>query len=127
MPSTRPAYRPRSMPGQIPSSMATRQPTQLKQMHDKGIFFDFTPTSYGDFFTKIFDGTIAMSLKMRPERRASDDRTRQRYNDLAQQLLKGAEFRDKSDEPYDRQYESLVKRGMKMRLEFPAGAHMGWI
>src|SRR6266446_6148874 len=42
---------------------------QLKQMHDKGIFFDFTPTSYGDFFTKIFDGTIAMSLKLRPESR----------------------------------------------------------
>src|SRR5262245_13635249 len=26
---------------------------QLKQMRDKGIFFDFTPTSYGDFFTKF--------------------------------------------------------------------------
>src|SRR5215469_1918104 len=32
---------------------------QLKQMRDKGMFFDFTPTSYGDFFTKIFEGTIA--------------------------------------------------------------------
>ena len=62
---------------------------QLKQMHDKGIFFDFTPTSYGDFFTKIFEGTIAMSLKLRPERRGSDERTKQWYNDLAQQLLKG--------------------------------------
>src|SRR3984893_14908862 len=61
---------------------------QLKQMHDRGIFFDFTPTSYGNFFAKIFEGTIAMSLKMRPERRVSDERTRQRYIDLAQQLLK---------------------------------------
>src|SRR5437588_2873068 len=26
---------------------------QLKQMHDKGIFFDFTPTSYGDFLQKF--------------------------------------------------------------------------
>jgi imidazolonepropionase-like amidohydrolase len=26
---------------------------QLKQMHDKGIFFDFTPTSYGGLFLKI--------------------------------------------------------------------------
>src|SRR5882762_1846876 len=41
---------------------------QLKQMRDKGMFFDFTPTSYGDFFTRIFEGTIAMSLKLRPER-----------------------------------------------------------
>jgi len=60
---------------------------QLKKMRDKGIFFDFTPTSYGDFFTRIFEGTIAMSLKLRPERLGSDERTRQRYNDLAQQLL----------------------------------------
>src|SRR5436305_10187848 len=51
---------------------------QLKQMKDKRIFFDLTPTSYGDFFTKIFDGTIAISLKLRPERRGSDERIRQR-------------------------------------------------
>src|SRR5437016_501957 len=83
---------------------------QLKQMHDKGIFFVFTPTSYGDFFTKIFDGTIAMSLKLRPERRGSDERTRQRYNDLAQQLLKGADFPDV--------YDSLVQRVMKSGVMF---------
>jgi imidazolonepropionase-like amidohydrolase len=99
---------------------------QLKQMHDKGIFFDFTPTSYGDFFTKIFDGTIAMSLKLRPERRGSDDRTRQRYNDLAQQLLKGAEFPDASDESRDRVYDSLVQRVMKSGVKFAAGSDMGW-
>ena len=99
---------------------------QLKQMHDKGIFFDFTPTSYGDFFTKIFDGTIAMSLKMRPERRGSDERTRQRYNDLAQQLLKGAEFPDASDESRDRVYDSLVQRVMKSGVKFAAGSDMGW-
>jgi len=99
---------------------------QLKQMHDKGIFFDFTPTSYGDFFTKIFDGTIAMSLKMRPERRGSDERTRQRYNDLAQQLLKGAEFPDAPDESKDRVYDSLVQRVMKSGVKFAAGSDMGW-
>jgi len=99
---------------------------QLKQMHDKGIFFDFTPTSYGDFFTKIFDGTIAMSLKLRPERRGSDERTRQRYNDLAQQLLKGAEFPDASDESRDRVYDSLVQRVMKSGVKFAAGSDMGW-
>src|SRR5947207_971983 len=91
---------------------------QLKQIRDKSIFFDFTPTSYGDFFTKSFDGTIAMSLTLRPERRGSDERTRQRYNDLAQQLLKGAEFPDASDESRDRVYESLVQRGMKSGVKF---------
>src|SRR5437762_5513124 len=86
---------------------------QLKQMRDKGMFFDFTPTAYGDFFTKIFDGTIAMSFNLRTERRGSDERTRQRYKDLAQQLLKGATFPDASDEHYDRQYDSLVQRVLK--------------
>src|SRR5438477_5830200 len=100
--------------------------TQLKQMHDKGIFFDFTPTSYGDFFTKIFEGTIAMSLKLRPERRDSDERTRQRYNDLAQQLLNGTKFPDPTDERYDRVYDSLVQRVMKSGVKYAAGSDMGW-
>jgi imidazolonepropionase-like amidohydrolase len=99
---------------------------QLKQMRDKGMFFDFTPTSYGDFFTKIFDGTIAMSLKLRPERRGSDERTKHWYNDLAQQFLKGAPFPDASDEPYDRQYDSLVQRVLKSGVKFAAGSDMGW-
>ena len=99
---------------------------QLKQMRDKGMFFDFTPTSYGDFFTKIFEGTIAMSLKLRPERLGSDERTRQRYNDLAQQLLKGATLPDASDEREDRVYDSLVQRVMKSGVKYAAGSDMGW-
>lgn len=99
---------------------------QLRQIRDKGIFFDFTPTAYGDFFTRIFDGTIAMSFKLRPERRGSDERTRQRYNDLAQQLLKGAGFPDASDEREDRKYDSLVQRVMKSGVKFAAGSDMGW-
>jgi len=99
---------------------------QLKQMRDKGMFFDFTPTSYGDFFTKIFDGTIAMSFNLRPERRGSDDRTKQRYSDLAQQLLKGAEFPDASDEREDRKYDSLVARVRNSGVKFAAGSDMGW-
>ena len=99
---------------------------QLKQMRDKGMFFDFTPTSYGDFFTKIFEGTIAMSLKLRPERLGSDERTRQRYNDLAQQLVKGAKFPDESDERENRRYDSLVLRVMKSGVKFAAGSDMGW-
>ena len=99
---------------------------QLKQMRDKGMFFDFTPTGYGDFFPRIFDGTIAMSLKLRPERLGSDERTRQRYNDLAQQLLKGANFPDESDARYDRQYDSLVQRVLKSGVKFAAGTDMCW-
>src|SRR5947209_15659690 len=60
---------------------------QLKQMRDKGMFFDLTPTSYGDFFTRVFQRTIAESLTIRAERLNADERNRQRYNDLAQQVL----------------------------------------
>jgi imidazolonepropionase-like amidohydrolase len=62
----------------------------------------------------------------RPERRGSDERTRQRYNDLAQQILKGATFPVESDEPYDRKYDALVQRVMKSGVKFAAGSDMGW-
>jgi imidazolonepropionase-like amidohydrolase len=99
---------------------------QLKQMRDKGMFFDFTPTSYGDFFTKIFEGTIAMSLTRRPERLESGERTRQRYNDLAQALTSGAEFQDESAQRDDQQYNSLVQHVLKSGVKFAAGSDMGW-
>jgi len=99
---------------------------QLKQMRDKGIFFDFTPTSYGDFFTRIFEGTISMSLKLRPERLDSDERTRQRYNDLAQLLKSGAKFPDEPDERENQRYNSLVQRVLKSGVKFAAGSDMGW-
>ena len=99
---------------------------QLKQMRDKGMFFDFTPTSYGDLFTRIFEGTIAMSLKLRPERLDSDQRTRQRYNDLAQLLKSGAKFPDESDERESQRYNSLVQRVLKSGVKFAAGSDMGW-
>jgi imidazolonepropionase-like amidohydrolase len=99
---------------------------QLKQMRNKGIFFDFTPTSYGDFFTKIFEGNIAMSLMLRPERLGSDQRTRQLFNDLAQQLKSGAKFPDESDERDDQKYNSLVQRVLKSRVKFAAGSDMCW-
>jgi imidazolonepropionase-like amidohydrolase len=99
---------------------------QLKQMRDKGIFFNFTPTSYGDFFTRIFEGTISMSLKLRPERLDSDERTRQRYNDLAQLLKSGAKFPDERDERENQRYNSLVQRVLKSGVKFAAGSDMGW-
>jgi imidazolonepropionase-like amidohydrolase len=99
---------------------------QLKQMHDKGMFVDFTPTSYGDFFTKIFERTIAMSLELRPRRLESDERSRQRFNDLAQLLRSGAKFADESDERYDQQYNSLVQRVLKSGVKFAAGSDSSW-
>jgi imidazolonepropionase-like amidohydrolase len=99
---------------------------QLKQARDKGIFFDFTPTSYGDFFTKIFEGIIAMSLTRRPERLESDERTRQRYNDLAQALKSGAKSPDESGQRDDQRYNSLVQHVLKSGVKFAAGSDMGW-
>src|SRR5437660_10106471 len=34
---------------------------QLKQMRDKGIFLDLTPTAYGNFFTKIMEPSVVIS------------------------------------------------------------------
>jgi imidazolonepropionase-like amidohydrolase len=99
---------------------------QLKQMRDKGMFFDFTPTSYGGFFTKIFEGTIAMSLELRPKRLEADERSRRRYNDLAQLLRSGAKFPDESDERENQRYNSLVQRVLKSGVKFAAGSDMGW-
>jgi imidazolonepropionase-like amidohydrolase len=90
---------------------------QLKQMRDKGMFFDFTPTSYGDFFTRIFEGTIAMSLTLRPERLDSDE---------AQRLKSGAKFPDESDDRENQRYNSLVQRVLKSGVKFAAGSDMGW-
>jgi len=99
---------------------------QLRQMRDKGMFFDFTATSYGDFFTKIFEGTIAMSLERRPERLESDERSRKRFNDIAQLLKAGANFKDESDERDDQRYNALVQRVLKSGVKFAAGSDMCW-
>jgi len=99
---------------------------QLKQMRDKGIFLDLTPTSYGDFFTRIFDGTIAESLTLRLERRGSDERTRQRYKDLIRVLQSEPKSVDEPDQRYDKQYDSLVQRVLKSGVKFAAGSDMGW-
>lgn len=99
---------------------------QLRQLRDKGIFFDFTPTSYGAFFTRVSNATIAESLALRSERYGSDERTRQWYWDLAQQILKGAPFPDESDVQIDQKYNSLVQRVLKSGVKFAAGTDMAW-
>lgn len=65
---------------------------QLKQMRDKGIFLDLTPTFY-DGLLKLFEPTIVMSPSFRARRVASDVRRKQMYDDLVQRVLKsGVKF-----------------------------------
>ncbi len=74
---------------------------QLKQIRDKGIFFDFTPTFYGDFFTRLTEATVLMS----PARR-------ERWAKL-----------DVSD---TQTYDILVQHVLKSGVKFAAGSDMGW-
>ena len=98
---------------------------QLKQMRDKGMFLDLTPTSYGHFFTRIFEGTIAESLTLYAERLEADERNRQRFNDLAQQVLK-SEFVHGFEVSDNQLYNSLVQRVLKSGVKFAAGTDMCW-
>ena len=98
---------------------------QLKQMRDKRIFFDFTPTSYGDFFTGVVQGIIAESLTMRAERLQADEPNRRRYSDLAQQILKSG-FVHKFAATDKQLYDNLVERVLKSGVKFAAGSDMAW-
>jgi len=70
---------------------------QLKQMRDKGIFLDLTPTLYDGFLLKITEPSIAVSPAFRAANAYSDAR-RKRYNDLVQRVLKsGVKFSAGSD------------------------------
>jgi imidazolonepropionase-like amidohydrolase len=71
---------------------------QLKQMRDKGIFFDFTPTFYGDFFTRLTEATVLMSPARRERWAQLDVSDTQTYNNLVQHVLKsGVKFAAGSD------------------------------
>jgi imidazolonepropionase-like amidohydrolase len=71
---------------------------QLKQMRDKGIFFDFTPTFYGDFFTRLTEATVLMSPARRERWAKLDVSDSQTYNILVQHVLKsGVKFAAGSD------------------------------
>jgi imidazolonepropionase-like amidohydrolase len=74
---------------------------QLKQMHDKGIFLDLTPTFYGGLSLKIDELTFALS----PETHAA--------RVSAAELGKG-------------KYDQLVQRVMKSGVKFSAGSDMCW-
>jgi imidazolonepropionase-like amidohydrolase len=71
---------------------------QLKQMRDKGMFFDLTPTFYGGFLTKILDASIVMSPAFRSQYTSGIDPGRQRYDALVQRVVKsGVKFAAGSD------------------------------
>jgi imidazolonepropionase-like amidohydrolase len=66
-------------------------------MRDKGIFFDLTPTSYGDFFLKIQEPSIVMSPDFHAANTYTEAR-RQRYDQLVRRVLKsGVRFSAGSD------------------------------
>jgi len=70
---------------------------QLRQMRDRGIFFDLTPTFYGNFFLTITEPSIVMSPAFRASNADSEAR-RRRYADLVQRVLtSGVKFAAGSD------------------------------
>ena len=73
---------------------------QLKQMREKGIFLDLTPTAYGNFFTKITEPSVVISPASRATWASSDAdaRRRQRYGQLLERVQKsGVKFAVGSD------------------------------
>jgi imidazolonepropionase-like amidohydrolase len=71
---------------------------QLKQMRDKGIFLDLTPTSYGGFFRKITEPIIVGSPAWRSARATTDARHDQLYDQLVRRVLKsGVKFAGGTD------------------------------
>jgi imidazolonepropionase-like amidohydrolase len=71
---------------------------QLKQMREKGIFFDFTPTIYGDFWTRMTEATVGLSPALRGRWAKLDVSDTQTYDILVQHVLKsGAKFAAGSD------------------------------
>jgi len=71
---------------------------QLKQMRDKGIFLDLTPTFTGSFMAKITEPSIVMSPDFHASQLNSDARAQKRYGDLVSRVLKsGVRFAAGSD------------------------------
>jgi imidazolonepropionase-like amidohydrolase len=61
---------------------------QLKQMRDKGIFLDLTPTAYGGFFLKIMEPSVVVFPESRAARAESGARRDKEYDQLVQRVLK---------------------------------------
>jgi imidazolonepropionase-like amidohydrolase len=89
---------------------------QLGQMREKGIVFDFTPTFYGGTLFRIMDASIVTPPD--PTRAASIERSKQRYDDLVQRVLKsGVKFAAGSDMCW---YMPGKTRGEATASVFPA-------
>lgn len=71
---------------------------ELKEMRDKGIFFDFTPTFYGGFLLKITEPSIVTSPAAHEAEVSSAARGEKRYDELVQRVLRsGVKFSAGSD------------------------------
>ena len=71
---------------------------QLRQMRDKGIYLDLTPTFYGGGYLKFAEPVIVISPAARAERLKSAARSKQRYDQLVQRVLKsGVKYAGGSD------------------------------
>ena len=71
---------------------------QLTEMRDKGIFFDLTPTFYGGGYLKLAEPMVVVSPVVRAQRASSAARSKQRYDQLVQRVLKsGVKFAAGSD------------------------------
>jgi imidazolonepropionase-like amidohydrolase len=74
---------------------------QLKQMRDKGIFLDLTPTAYNHFLLRIMEPSVVLSPTRRSARASADAR-------------------------HDQLYDQLVQRVRKSGVKFAAGTDMCW-
>jgi imidazolonepropionase-like amidohydrolase len=71
---------------------------QLTQMRDKGIYLDLTPTFYGGGYLKFAEPVIVIPPAVRAERLSSAARSKQRYDQFVQRVLKsGVKFAAGSD------------------------------
>jgi imidazolonepropionase-like amidohydrolase len=71
---------------------------QLGQMRDKGIYLDLTPTFYGGGYLRFAEPVIVISPAASAERLSSAARSKQRYDQLVQRVLKsGVKFAAGSD------------------------------
>jgi len=61
---------------------------QLKQMHDKGIFLDLTPTFYDGFFLKIAEPSIVLPPEVHAAEAARAARGKTRYEELVRRVMK---------------------------------------
>jgi len=74
---------------------------QLRQMRDKGIFLDLTPTAYNHFLLKIMEPSVVLTPAWRAARAVADA-------------------------SHDQLYDQLVERVLKSGVKFAAGTDMCW-